>query len=997
MRTDHDNALRQAIETTVNGNHARVAESLDWLRQQMHPYFFLGNGDEVEAIANLAANLPGLASNRRITLADRDGLLILAQVGAAGSLFAALRELPERPIGYAQMTTSYGPLPGTGHPLEVLRFNFGLKGDDEIAAATCPPVAAALRAAVAAILRRDFPEFDQSSLDAAFGLFGLNQPDYLRTSPAERIARMLWLYEQTRSHDGLFLDLQPAGSADGGNESRLLFGIGNPPPRGFLLQTMEIFQRLGLHVQRAHALTLSDGIHPYFLAAFDVRLPGDGVLSRDSDLYAELQEELYNTQLLPPASQTYHKLVTTGIASGAEGSLIRALIGFCHTNLAHTHPESFDLEGIVRAFHNHPDIALQLVRLFRSRFQPGLAERDQVYADTLTATERMVESYNTGRGFLDEFRRVIFRCALAFVRHTLKTNYFVPAKHALAFRLDPAYLDDLDPEFVKDLPAERPFRITYFFSRFGCGYHIGFSDIARGGWRTLITQGRDDYVTAANTLFKENYVLAHTQHLKNKDIYEGGSKLVAVLDAGGASGAAAIRQLLYKLQYGFANAFLDLFVTEHGRAKNPQVLDYYGEDEPIELGPDENMHDSMIELIAAQAVKRGYLLGAGIMSSKRIGINHKEYGVTSIGVLKFAEVAMQQLGIDIRRDSFSVKLTGGPNGDVAGNALRLLLERSPQAKIVLIVDGSAALYDPAGIDREELARIVLAADLEAFNPAALHPGGCLLYRSRTRQQGMRKLFGKVVRTGGGLVESWVSNDDFFNEYNNLLFQVAADLFIPAGGRPETIDDKSWRKLLDAGGIPNTRVIVEGANSFITPEARAGLQQHGVLVLRDASANKCGVISSSYEIIANLLLSETEFLAEKSRYVADVIEILNRRAEDEARLIFHRHRETGGTQLLTEISAAISREINQHYARLFDYFQKRPHLCSQPLYRTALLQHLPRMIREDGELRDRIDRLPQKIRFAILASEIASSLVYHGDRDSDYAELIERHLLRMSPI
>ena len=36
------------------------------------------------------------------------------------------------------------------------------------------------------------------------------------------------------------------------------------------------------------------------------------------------------------------------------------------------------------------------------------------------------------------------------VRYTLKTNYFVQEKPSLAFRLDPAYLDTLDPEFVKD-------------------------------------------------------------------------------------------------------------------------------------------------------------------------------------------------------------------------------------------------------------------------------------------------------------------------------------------------------------------------------------------------------------------------------------------------------------------------------------------------------------------------------------------------------------------
>ncbi len=69
-----------------------------------------------------------------------------------------------------------------------------------------------------------------------------------------------------------------------------------------------------------------------------------------------------------------------------------------------------------------------------------------------------------------------------------------------------------------------------------------------------------------------------------------------------------------------------------------------------------------------------------------------------------------------------------------------------------------------------------------------------------------------------------------------------------------------------------------------PIVRWVLQQSGAVILRDASANKCGVISSSYEIIANLLMSEEEFLAHKAEYIADVIDILNRRAEDEAELI-----------------------------------------------------------------------------------------------------------------
>ena len=106
------------------------------------------------------------------------------------------------------------------------------------------------------------------------------------------------------------------------------------------------------------------------------------------------------------------------------------------------------------------------------------------------------------------------------------------------------------------------------------------------------------------------------------------------------------------------------------------------------------------------------------------------------------------------------------------------------------------------------------------------------------------MFKQVVRNESGLVEQWISVDEFNRVYNSLPFSVSADLFIPAGGRPETIDQDSWPKFFSKDGIPSARAIVEGANSFLTPEARFQIQKQGVIVLRDASANKCGVISSS---------------------------------------------------------------------------------------------------------------------------------------------------------
>jgi glutamate dehydrogenase len=176
--------------------------------------------------------------------------------------------------------------------------------------------------------------------------------------------------------------------------------------------------------------------------------------------------------------------------------------------------------------------------------------------------------------------------------------------------------------------------------------------------------------------------------------------------------------------------------------------------------------------------------------------------------------------------------------------------------------------------------------------------------------------------------------------------------------------------------------VEGANSFITPAAREQIQKQGVILLRDASANKCGVISSSYEIIANLLMSEKEFLKYKEAYVNDVLQILEKRAADEANLIFRRHDEQEEKQLFTEISAELSTEINDHYTRLFAFFSERPDLADKQVFQKTILDHLPAFIRNQAKYRARIKDLPPKIKFAILASEISTRIVYRGDWETD---------------
>ena len=61
----------------------------------------------------------------------------------------------------------------------------------------------------------------------------------------------------------------------------------------------------------------------------------------------------------------------------------------------------------------------------------------------------------------------------------------------------------------------------------------------------------------------------------------------------------------------------------------------------------------------------------------------------------------QELGFHSHRtQSFTIKITGGPDGDVAGNEMRILhREYGPNAVIIGIADGSGSGEDPDGLLR----------------------------------------------------------------------------------------------------------------------------------------------------------------------------------------------------------------------------------------------------------------------------------------------------------
>ena len=68
--------------------------------------------------------------------------------------------------------------------------------------------------------------------------------------------------------------------------------------------------------------------------------------------------------------------------------------------------------------------------------------------------------------------------------------------------------------------------------------------------------------------------------------------------------------------------------------------------------------------------------------------------------------------------------------------------------------------------------------------------------------------------------------------------------------------------------------------------------------------------------------------------------------------------------------------------------------SQALYRRTLLAHLPRMILESPAFQLWVKDVPPKYRAAMLAVEIASSIVYRGGFERHFEEDLKDYVARM---
>lgn len=830
---------------------------------------------------------------------------------------------------------------------------------------------------------------------------------FLRSMPANRMALALDMYFRATTRDNCQYEVRYNQDWETTDlpSMQVVLAWKNTPKNNFLYHIAQVIHRHGLFMKRVNSTYLN----AYSTQSIQVMILGlhgsNGQAVWDVAEIPDFLRELVTVKYFDNDDLIENQLVYKKLITGNMGNLLRCMNTFIHQALVHIDHHLYTPEKIEESLCRHPDLIVTLCESFRRKFDPDYAD-EETYQKLVDKYLKDVEKLDTGNEENDTMRKAVLRMGMSFVQNTLKTNFYRLNFTAYSFRLDPKYMDDIPFDRTKKFP-ELPFGIFFVRGMEFFGFHIRFKDLARGGLRTVFPEHPELSRSEQNNVFTECYNLAYTQQQKNKDIPEGGSKAIVFIKTSSRIEIEAkilhneltaskidpedvekkvqsYRQeqqleFMYQAQRSFIESFLTIINCEpDGKLRAKYILDYWNRPEYIYLGPDENMHDNIIEWIAKISVRYNYKAGGSFISSKpSLGINHKEYGVTSQGVHVYLQQVLKFLGIDPDKDTFTIKISGGPDGDVAGNELVNLHRDYPKtAKLVALTDISGTIFDPEGLDLDEMVKLFKQGHAIRHYPARLlHDGGYLLDRFTKRnptsltQETLcyRKIDGKVV-------EDWLNGSEMNSLWRNNLHNAKSDVFIPAGGRPRTLSDTTFKDFLDETGKPTSKAIIEGANLYLTQKARRSLEKLGILIVKDSSANKCGVICSSFEVLSGLTLTDEEFIKIKPELVKEILERLNQCALNEANLLLRTHKETG--DFLTDISEKISERINRFTYTILDYLDPLP-LSSDPndpLVRTFLDYCLP--ILRNNYQKQLLEQIPDHHKKAIIACHIASQIVYN---------------------
>ncbi|MET9627929.1 NAD-glutamate dehydrogenase [Lentzea sp. NPDC006480] len=496
---------------------------------------------------------------------------------------------------------------------------------------------------------------------------------------------------------------------------------------------------------------------------------------------------------------------------------------------------------------SHTSVAIALVALFESRFDPRLddATRTDRTETMVTETGKLIDDVTS----LDADR--ILRSLLTLINATLRTNYFFRDAEGNA---RPYLSVKLDPQAIPDLPAPRPKFEIFVYSPRVEGVHLRFGSVARGGLRW--SDRREDFRTEILGLVK-------AQAVKNAVIVpvgaKGGFVVKRPIPATGDPGIDRENFMsegiaCYKM---FISGLLDLTdnLINNEVVPAPQVVRYDADDTYLVVAADKGTA-TFSDIANGVSQSYGFWLGDAFASGGSIGYDHKAMGITAKGAWESVKRSFRELGLDTQTEEFTVVGIGDMSGDVFGNGMML----SEHIRLVAAFDHRHIFIDPNPVADTSFAERVRLFNVprsswDDYDRSLISEGGGIFPLSAKSIP-----ISEQARVALGLPEGVQKLSP--PELKKAILLAPVDLlwnggigtYVKASTESHAdVGDKANDSIRVDGNELRVKVVGEGGNLGLTQRGRIEFARKGGKVNTDALDNSAGVDCSDHEVNIKILL------------------------------------------------------------------------------------------------------------------------------------------------
>ena len=533
-----------------------------------------------------------------------------------------------------------------------------------------------------------------------------------------------------------------------------------------------------------------------------------------------------------------NRLVVTAQFDYRKVMVVRAITKYlCQIGIVYS--KDFISEVIIK----YPEILNLILTLFFAKFDPNFKnvgedreEQCKKIRSKITKTLTLVT---------DSVEDRIIRLFVEVVDNMLRTNYFTKNHNS---KLKDYFSFKIDSEKMPELPEPRPFREIFVYSVFFEAIHLRSAKVSRGGIRW--SDRSEDFRTEILGLMK-------AQVAKNSIIVPMGSKGGFVVRRPEGMSNEDYYKLAVECYKKFLRGLLD--ITDNivnNEIIHPANVIRRDEDDPYLVVAADKGTASFSDIANSVSKEYNYWLGDAFASGGSAGYDHKKMGITARGAWISVERHFTSIGIDSKKDDFTVAGIGDMSGDVFGNGLLL----SEHIKLLAAFNHLHIFIDPnpdaakSFKERKRLFELPKSTWLD-YNPKILSDGAKIFSK-----------FDKILELTDEIQKLFGLQTNIITptELMKLILQMKVDLFWNGGigtyvkATSETnlqVGDKSNDAVRINGNELRCKVFAEGGNLGLTQSGRIEFALNGGHINTDAIDNSAGVDCSDHEVNIKIALNK----------------------------------------------------------------------------------------------------------------------------------------------